>query len=886
MPNYTHHGDMQIGGIMDFGVLGTYRLPNYATASEPDGTEGMLYFDTTLNVVKAYQSGSWVSITNTSGTLTLDSAYNNGNAIAVDGSALAITGSHSSNGAFTITHASAGSGDLIVLTGDNTGKLLNLVSTAAADAVLITADSATSHDVMKINADGLTTGSGLLVSSSGTLESAGTGLVAMTASGLTDGTVLILETVAATMSGGYYFRCYDGAANDFSIAEDGAVVIAGAAEGTAALTLTKGDIVVTDGDVALSGGELAVTDGVTTSGAGITLTTSATTGGDGLSVVANSLTTGSAIKVSSSGTVTSAGTGIVEIVTTGMTSGNALQIRVQEATLAGGKYIDLYDTTAGGSVFSIGEDGNQIIAGTAAGTDALSITAGDVTLSSGHVVLTSGNLTLDAGDMDITGNLTVTGDLVITGSVTYSTTAFSWTATAVTGDDFAFSAASTTGNAMVVTANSLTTGSGLIVTSSGTITSAGEGLVNIVGSGITTGDGLKIDLTEATLAGGNYINCYDDTATATVFKVGEDGITTITGAGGSAVLILTAGDVTISDGSVIITDADNANSLAITNDTITSGDLVDFNSTSISTGALMKLNANTAAHDGEVLEIISAGDATSTPVGISVVIASPTTGAARGIEVTMVGATTTAKGIAVTMDALTTGDMLYLDNGGGTLTAGSGFYINCNDDNVSDFTVGTDGATVITQAAVASTGLKIDGIWTSGYGIHIDNASGVVASGKALIFLDAGGASASGSNMLRLAPTGSAAAGSIGIEFVGNGKVMQAMYIDSDPTANSVVEIHGGGALGADKAVLEVVNDATTLNADASVVRFEQTHTGGVAHVMTLKQDDTSQGFTKYEGTEGSGLSVNSDDKSGGAALFLKIDINGVVHYIQATPGV
>lgn len=85
------------------------------------------------------------------------------------------------------------------------------------------------------------------------------------------------------------------------------------------------------------------------------------------------------------------------------------------------------------------------------------------------------------------------------------------------------SANTTAGNALSITANSLTTGTGLLVTSSGTITSSGEGLVNIVGSGITTGSALKIDLTEGTLNGGWYINCYDDTASASVFRVGEDG---------------------------------------------------------------------------------------------------------------------------------------------------------------------------------------------------------------------------------------------------------------------------------------------------------------------------------------------------------------------------
>jgi hypothetical protein len=108
-----------------------------------------------------------------------------------------------------------------------------------------------------------------------------------------------------------------------------------------------------------------------------------------------------------------------------------------------------------------------------------------------------------------------------TGNVAY----FSSTSTTGAANVVAVvSANSTAGNAVSITANSLTTGTGLLVTSSGTITSVGEGLVNIVGTGITSGSALKIDLTEGTLNGGKYINCYDDTATASVFSVGENGV--------------------------------------------------------------------------------------------------------------------------------------------------------------------------------------------------------------------------------------------------------------------------------------------------------------------------------------------------------------------------
>lgn len=666
----THFNDVNIRGDLTLGGSGTVRLPNYATLSLPTGAEGMLAYDSTLNVVKAYQNGAWTAITNTAGTLSLDSAYNAGQSITVDGNAVALTGSHASNNAFTITHASAGSGSLVVLTGDNTGKILDIVSTADADAVLITADSVTSNDAVKINCDGLTTGSALVVESSGTLESAGTGLLALNATGLTDGTVIKITTTGATMSGGYYMVCSNGATK-FSIAEDGAIVIAGTAEGTDAITCTAGDITVTDGDVTLSGGELVIVDGVTTSGAGISLTTSATTNGDGLLITADSLTTGSAIKVTSAGTVTSSGTGIVEIVTTGMTSGNALQIRVKEATMSGGKYIDCYDTTGVASVWSVGEDGNMIVAGTASGTDAITVTAGDITLSSGDLTLDSGSLTLTSGNLAVTGNITVTGNLNVTGTISYSTTHFSWTATSTTDDNFTYNAAATTAAAMVIDADTVTTGKGLHITA----------------DGATTGSALYISVTEGTLANGYYVNCYDETGSSSVFTVGENGVVVISGGTGADAITVTAGNVTmtegdlaLSDGSVTITDADNASSLVVANNTITTADLVSAASTTISTGALVKLNANTAAHDGEVLEVISAGDATATPKGVSITLSAAATGAAYGLWVDAPEGTSGVIGIGVRMDKVTTGVMLDLDAGGATMS--SGWYIRCGDDKL------------------------------------------------------------------------------------------------------------------------------------------------------------------------------------------------------------
>jgi hypothetical protein len=132
-----------------------------------------------------------------------------------------------------------------------------------------------------------------------------------------------------------------------------------------------------------------------------------------------------------------------------------------------------------------------------------------------------------------------------------------------------------------------------------------------------------------------------------------------------------ATDFIVADGSITVTDADNASSLSVTNNTITTADaLVDIASTSITTGAMARINANTITHDGEILELISAGDATSTPTGLSITIPDVTTGAATGISVVMAGATTSSIGLSVDMAALTTGTGALLTTAGVMTTTG------------------------------------------------------------------------------------------------------------------------------------------------------------------------------------------------------------------------
>lgn len=108
------------------------------------------------------------------------------------------------------------------------------------------------------------------------------------ADALTTGTLLHLETSEAGGPTGLYLRCYNGATNDFSVsAVDGRTVIAGTAAGTAALTLTAGDAVITAGDIDLDDGQVRITQ--------------AQTGEEALTIIANGSRTVSGVTFASSG---------------------------------------------------------------------------------------------------------------------------------------------------------------------------------------------------------------------------------------------------------------------------------------------------------------------------------------------------------------------------------------------------------------------------------------------------------------------------------------------------------------------------------------------------------------------------------------------------------
>lgn len=115
--------------------------------------------------------------------------------------------------------------------------------------------------------------------------------------------------------------------------------------------------------------------------------------------------------------------GVIVISSDTLTTGDLVRLQLDESALAGGAFLKCVQTDAAGNVFSILENGALLIAGSASGTDAITITAGDITMTSGdftmtagNALLTSGNLTLTLGNLVLTaGNATLTaGNLILT----------------------------------------------------------------------------------------------------------------------------------------------------------------------------------------------------------------------------------------------------------------------------------------------------------------------------------------------------------------------------------------------------------------------------------------------------------------------------------------
>ena len=401
-----------------------------------------------------------------------------------------------------------------------------------------------------------------------------------------------------------------------------------------------------------------------------------------------------------------------------------------------------------------------------------------------------------------------------------------------TGLDIAKSGGS--GDAMVITTSGTNTGAAVTITHAvGNTTgialakSGGSGdAIDITSSG--TQSGILLDINQAV---GNAVAVDIDKSSATA-----SGAVTIDVTGGTGIPLAVATDQDIG--------------------------VATLTKTGVGAGAVLTIANSGTGNDitGDAWTITTAGQFTGT-----------TSGSYTGDE-THTATATTGTGFDFDARTITTGTGLRVRYDESTLNGGFPFAVYGADGVANHFTIAENGAATVAGSAAGTDALTLtagDLRVTSGHEIIsagnltvddglvvfedetgavtqflLDHKAGNMGDNLAMLLLDDGGNPVSGSNMLRLVPTGTPAAGSIGLEFVGASKVMQAIYADSDTTANSVVEVNSGGARADNIAGLMVLADGAGA-AGSSVLRVAQSGTPGAATSYLVDFDNSGATMTQ-----------------------------------------
>ncbi len=127
--------------------------------SDPTSSEGRMYYNTNSSAFKFHNGSQWITFGTSAGGDSLDTAYDNGNAITVDGTAVTLTTGASdnnivlviaqnetSNNNDAVTIANAGTGDAIQISpGAVSGGGINIIAKASGITPLIILDGSTNN---------------------------------------------------------------------------------------------------------------------------------------------------------------------------------------------------------------------------------------------------------------------------------------------------------------------------------------------------------------------------------------------------------------------------------------------------------------------------------------------------------------------------------------------------------------------------------------------------------------------------------------------------------------------------------------------------------------------------------------------------------------------
>ncbi len=500
-------------------------------SSDPTSTEGRLYYNTTSNVLKYHNGTSFQTLAAESGTVSLDTAYNNGNSIDVDGTAVTFTVSDTDNNAA-----------LVVAQNDSTNDpdAMNITSAAdAGTAVGLQIDCTAGFDVQG-------TGDAWNVSIAGVFN--GESLT-----GLTNAQGIIFDTNNEIQFG--------------DNSEDVAMVFTSNtltwATDTGVNTMAMGVLDTISGMTAITGDAADLTISITADAGGEDLLIQQAGGVDGSVHVASAGTGADAISL-----ITSAGG--IDITVAGAAAGEDLDlltdssvtIRSSEASVddaitiettgagSGMRIISLADIditttgTAGEDISIINTGGTVIVTGTEDATDAIDInaTAGgidiDATGEAGQDIVitnTGGSMILNATE-DIadgifinatTGGIDITADGAVAKDLDLVCTNGSTNMSA--GEDIATAIFinATTGGIDITADGAAAKDLDLVCTNGSTNISGGEAIADAVtiaagAGGVDISAAATFDI-DITATGGRILSVATETV-ADQFKVDAQGI--------------------------------------------------------------------------------------------------------------------------------------------------------------------------------------------------------------------------------------------------------------------------------------------------------------------------------------------------------------------------
>lgn len=404
---------------------------------------------------------------------------------------------------------------------------------------------------------------------------------------------------------------------------------------------------------------------------------------------------------------------------------------------------------------------------------------------------------------------------------------------------------------------------------------ASAGVAVIRSTSLTTGSLLRLQLTEGTLTTGNYIDAWDVTGGGLVFEVGKAGAVTIGGVAASNVLTITAGDAVMSDGSLTIVDADNANSLSVTNDTATTASVIEvagsgtFTGTTtgafmqvtasgLTTGTLLYLSAAAATTSVAVMDIaagttsgsvmrITTGTATFTTGGKMIELTSTAAVAGNHLTVTTTGAYTGTGMILVTAGAATTGVLVSVVSTTG-LTSGS--LIRATSSTAG--AIATNGAVSFTatgnftstsncgyvsvqaNTTTAGTIMNISGTaLTTGVGLYIANGTSGMTTGSAISVAVSGTGTVATNGIVSIKHAGVYdSTSNVGILDVGA----------SATTAGTVVHFTASAAGQATNQILNITQSGVTTGYTGNVVQITSSSTTGASNALAVIGVNTSAG--------------------------------------------